>query len=63
MLLELRDRCLFHAFSADKPDVSDELVFPSEVGTPIEMNNFYARVFKPLLVTAGLRKSIPSEAC
>lgn len=31
------------------------LVFPSQTGTPIEMNNFYARVFKPLLKQAGLR--------
>jgi Phage integrase family len=31
-------------------------VFPSEVGTPIEMNNFSQRVFKPLLTRAGLRK-------
>lgn len=36
-------------------DPSGNLVFPSEAGTPIEMNNFYARVFKPLLARAGLR--------
>jgi hypothetical protein len=32
------------------------LVFPSEAGTPIEMNNFSERVFKPLLARAGLRR-------
>ena len=32
------------------------LVFPSGAGTPIEMNNFCVRVFKPLLTRAGLRK-------
>ena len=34
---------------------SADLVFPSEAGTPLEMNNFYQRVFKPLLTKAGLR--------
>ena len=43
-------------FAAGKFDISDELVFPSEVGTPIEMNNFSERVFKPLLSRAGLRR-------
>jgi len=32
------------------------LVFPSNAGTPIEMNNFCKRVFQPLLTKAGLRK-------
>jgi len=32
------------------------LVFPSDAGTPIEMNNFSKRVFQPLLTVAGLRK-------
>jgi integrase len=36
--------------------LDNDLVFPSEAGTPIEMNNFYARVFQPLLKQAGLRK-------
>ncbi len=39
-----------------RSDISDELVFPSEAGTPIEMNNFSERVFKPLLARAGLRR-------
>jgi hypothetical protein len=36
--------------------ISDELLFPSEAGTPIDMNNFSQRIFKPLLTRAGLRK-------
>jgi integrase len=56
VLLEVRDHRLVKAFADDKPDISDELVFPSEVGTPIEMNNFSQRVFKPLLARAGLRR-------
>src|SRR5215831_3372208 len=44
------------AFAEGKSDISDELVFPSEAGTPIEMNNFSERVFKPLVTRAGLRR-------
>jgi hypothetical protein len=52
VLLELRDTRLLQAFAKAKSDISDELVFPSEAGTPIEMNNFSERVFKPLLTQA-----------
>jgi integrase len=55
MLLILRDERLLAAFSGGKSDIADELVCPSQAGTPIEMNNFYARVFKPLVTRAGLR--------
>src|SRR5947207_4007287 len=56
VLLQLRDERLVKTFAAGKFDISDELVFPSEAGTPIEMNNFSERVFKPLLSRAGLGK-------
>jgi integrase len=56
VLLQLRDERLVTAFAEGKPDISEELVFPSDAGTPIEMNNFTARVFKPVLTKAGLRK-------
>jgi len=56
VLLRLRDERLIEAFAEGKADISDELVFPSEAGTPIEMNNFSERVFKPLLTRAGLRR-------
>jgi integrase len=55
-LLRLRDDRLVTAFAEGKPDVFDELIFPSDAGTPIEMNNFSERVFKPLLVRSGLRR-------
>ena len=55
VLLDLCDERLIDASGEDKPDISNKLVFPSETGTPIEMNNFCQRVFKPLLVRAGLR--------
>jgi integrase len=56
VLLQLRDERLVTAFAEGKPDISEELVFPSDAGTPIEMNNFTARVFKPVLIKAGLQK-------
>ena len=55
-LLQLPDDRLVKAFAKGKSDISDELVFTSEAGTPNEMNNFSERVFKPLLSRAGLRR-------
>ena len=55
-LLQLPDDRLVKAFAKGKSDISDELVFTSEAGTPIEMNNFSERVFKPLPSRAGLRR-------
>ncbi len=52
VLLELRNNPPVKAGNAS---VDSGLVFPSQAGTPIEMNNFYARVFKPLVKKAGLR--------
>jgi integrase len=54
--MQLRDDRLVNAFAEGKSGILDELVFPSETGTPIEMNNFSERVFKPLLTRAGLRR-------
>jgi integrase len=56
VLMQLRDDRLVNAFAEGKSGILDELVFPSETGTPIEMNNFSERVFKPLLTRAGLRR-------
>src|SRR5215472_7207392 len=52
MSLELRRTLLELPRSATS---DSDLVFPSEAGTPIEMNNFSERVFKPLLKEVGLR--------
>jgi integrase len=49
-------RSLRHVLLELRKTSSEELVFPSEVSTPIEMNNFYERAFKPLLAKAGLRQ-------
>ena len=37
-------------------EITTELVFSSQAGTPLEMNNFCQRTFAPLLAAAGLRK-------
>ena len=51
-LLDLRNDQLRTTATAD---FASDLVFPSEAGTPTEMNNFTVRVFKPALAAAGLR--------
>jgi integrase len=56
VLCQLRDEKVVTAFTEGRSDIFGELVFSSEAGTPIEMNNFAERVFKPLLARAGLRK-------
>ena len=56
VLLRLRDEYLLVAFAEGKFDLSNELVFPSQAGTPLEMNNFCQRVFHPLVAQAGLRR-------
>ena len=56
LLLKLRDERLVKAFAAGKCDIFDDLVFPSDAGTPIEMSNFCQRVFKPLLARTALRR-------
>ena len=56
VLLELQDERLIKAFTEGQDSIADELVFPSEVGTPLEINNFVARVFEPLVEKASFRK-------
>ena len=55
-LLALRSERMAQAQADGKTDISDDLVFPAGAGTPIEMNNFTERVFKPLLARAGMRR-------
>ena len=52
-LLDLRDKTADKR--KDRKGNGCQLVFPSQTGTAMEMNNFYARVFKPLVKDAGLR--------
>jgi integrase len=69
MLMQLRDEAPLNASVNGKNDISDELAFPSEAGTPIEMSNFSERVFKALASHAGSAGAAfttfatPTEAC
>lgn len=55
VLLDLRDKRLLEAFVAGKTGVQRELVFPSEVGTPLKPDNIAVRYMQPALEKAGLR--------
>jgi integrase len=54
-LAELRDKRMLAAYLAGKTSVADELVFPSEAGTPLNGSNVYSRYFVPAIEKAGLR--------
>ncbi len=56
VLLELRDNRLLHAYLKGQNSISDDLVFPSEAGTPIAPDNIAVRYMNPALEKAGLRK-------
>ena len=56
VLLQLRDKRLLDAFLGGKTSISDELVFPSQVGTPIKPDNIAVRYMQPALEAAGLRR-------
>jgi len=56
VLLQLRDKRLLDAFLEGKTSISDELVFPSQAGTPIKPDNIAVRYMQPALEKAGLRR-------
>jgi len=56
VLLDLRAQRLAPVGGTPGADFFGSLVFPSDAGTPVEMNNFVQRVFTPLLACAGLRR-------
>ena len=55
VLAELRDRRMLAAYLAGQTSVADDLVFPSEAGTPLNGSNVYSRYFVPAIEGAGLR--------
>jgi integrase len=55
VLIELRDKRMLKAYLAGKASVADELLFPSEAGTPLNGSNVYSRYFVPAIEKAGLR--------
>jgi len=56
VLFELRDQRLLQTFSRGEESIEGELVFPSEVGAVLDINNLVPRHFLPLLERAGLRR-------
>jgi integrase len=56
ILMAHQENALLRAFQLGKTSIADELVFPSEAGTPISPDNIGPRYMQPALVQAGLRK-------
>ena len=55
VLAERRDSSMLKAYIGGKSSIADELVFPSEAGTPLDGRNVYNRYFLPAVERAGLR--------
>src|SRR6478672_7964021 len=51
-----KESALLRAFQFGKTSVADDLIFPSEAGTPISPDNIGPRYMEPALEQAGLRK-------
>jgi len=56
VLMAHKEGALLRAFQFGKTSIADELVFPSEAGTPICPDNIGPRYMEPALEQAGLRK-------
>jgi integrase-like protein len=56
VLMVHKESALLRAFQLGKTSVADELVFPSEAGTPICPDNIGPRYIEPALEKVGLRK-------
>jgi integrase len=56
VLLAHKEAPLLKAFQSGKTSIADELVFPSEAGTPLNPANVSTRYMEPALEAAGLRK-------
>ena len=55
VLAERRDSRMLGAYLSGKSSIADEIVFPSEAGTPLDGRNVYNRYFLPAVEKAGLR--------
>ena len=56
VLMAHKENALLRGFQLGKTSIADELVFPSEAGTPICPDNIGPRYMEPALEQAGLRK-------
>jgi len=55
LLTERRDDRMLNAYLSGKNSIADELVFPSDAGTPLDGRNVYNRYFLPAIEATGLR--------
>jgi len=55
-LLARRDTRLLEAMLKAKDSIADDLVFPSETGTPLKPDNIAVRYMQPALEKAGVRR-------
>ena len=53
VLAERGDSRMLKAYLSGKTSIADELVFPSEAGTPLDGRNVYNRYFLPAVEKAG----------
>jgi integrase len=56
VLLSLREQRLLHAMLKDEGPISEDLVFPSPTGAPLDPANLNKRVLSPAIQHAGLRR-------
>jgi len=56
VLSHLKDAAHLRAFMAGRNSIAGDLVFPSEIGTPISPDNIVPRYMEPALEQAGLRR-------
>jgi integrase len=56
VLLELRKKRMLDAFMEGKNSVAEDLIFPSNAGTPLDPDNLVHYHFQPCLERAGLRR-------
>jgi integrase len=56
VLMSHKESALLRAFQLGKTTIADDLVFPSDAGTPISPDNVGPRYMEPALEQAGLRK-------
>ena len=54
--MSLRTRRLLEASEQSRTSIADDLVFPSQAGTPIKPDNIAVRYMQPALEKAGLRR-------
>jgi len=56
ILMAHKESALLRAFQLGKTSIADDLIFPSEAGTPICPDNIGPRYMEPALEKAGLRR-------